>query len=102
MNGEELFIKVHRNIISNPETFNQLSIPVKARLLKNYTQFKKVNHSTRADDLVFKLSYDIMDNLSLLEEKTVLIILEACGNMTYTQNGGKAFVAVRNLVSKLN
>jgi hypothetical protein len=79
-----------------------LAIPVKARLLKNYTQYKKVNHSTRADDLVYKLSYDIMDNLSLLEERTVILLLEAAANLTYTQNGGKAFVAVRNLVSKLN
>jgi len=74
----------------------------KVRFLESFSKFKNYTQSSRCDDTISKISYDLMENLGLLEERQVLFIVDAARHFVPLKNEGKGFYAVRNLTSKLN
>lgn len=101
---EHIIIALGKNVFGDEAIFESLSVPVKARLLKNLTQFKSVTLNKQLDSLIKNTANEISENLAMLEENSVLTIMEAVSNMKIFNkfSGQSSFEAIKNLSHGLN
>lgn len=101
---ENYLVKVCRGLLNEESNFAEHSVPVKARLLKIMTKLKVTNQTQKVDEVITALATELSSNLSLLDEKSVLVLLEGISNMKYTApyTGGKCFKPIKELNQQLN
>ena len=85
----------------SPKYEELLDIKQKARLLYLFTHVRIATNTNRHDFYISELCSSIGKNLSLIEEHTVLNVLDAVQNVASVSQSNKAHGAIQNLFKKM-